>query len=53
MSSRWGAVFIQVLNRTGPLMLKLSGTPYNSRHGDYLFVAMEIIIGLDKLAVHH
>jgi hypothetical protein len=28
MSSLWDAVFIQVLDRTGPLMLKLSGPPY-------------------------
>jgi hypothetical protein len=28
MSSLWDAVFIQVLDRTGPLMLNLSGTPY-------------------------
>jgi hypothetical protein len=28
MYSLWGAVFIQVLDRTGPLMLNLSGTPY-------------------------
>jgi hypothetical protein len=28
MSSLWDAVFIQVLDRTGPLMLHLSGTPY-------------------------
>jgi hypothetical protein len=28
MFSLWDAVFIQVLDRTGPLMLNLSGTPY-------------------------
>jgi hypothetical protein len=28
MSSLWNAVFIQVLDGTGPLMLNLSGTPY-------------------------
>jgi hypothetical protein len=28
MSSLWDAVFIQVLDRTGPLTLNLSGTPY-------------------------
>jgi hypothetical protein len=28
MSSRWDAVFIQVLDRMGPLILNLSGTPY-------------------------
>jgi hypothetical protein len=28
MSSLWVAVFIQVLDRTGPLMLNLNGTPY-------------------------
>jgi hypothetical protein len=28
MSSLWDAVFIQVLDRTGPLMLNLSGTLY-------------------------
>jgi hypothetical protein len=27
MSSLWDAVFIQVLDRTGPLMLNVSGTP--------------------------
>jgi hypothetical protein len=26
--SLWDALFIQVLDRTGPLMLNLSGTPY-------------------------
>jgi hypothetical protein len=30
MSSSWDAVFIQVLDRTGSLMLNLSGTPYIS-----------------------
>jgi hypothetical protein len=29
MSSLWDAVFIQVIDRIGPLMLNLSGTPYN------------------------
>jgi hypothetical protein len=29
MSSLWDAVFIQVLDRRGPLMLNLSGTPYS------------------------
>jgi hypothetical protein len=28
MPSLWDAVFIQVLDRTGPLILNLSGTPY-------------------------
>jgi hypothetical protein len=28
MSSLWDAVFIPVLDRTDPLMLNLSGTPY-------------------------
>jgi hypothetical protein len=28
MSSLWDAVFIQVLDCTGPLMLNLRGTPY-------------------------
>jgi hypothetical protein len=32
MSSPWAAVFIQVLDRTGPLMLNLSGTP-DIKHG--------------------
>jgi hypothetical protein len=32
MSSLWDAVFVQVLDRTGPLMRNLSGTPYIQRH---------------------
>jgi hypothetical protein len=28
MSSLWDAVFIQGVDRTGPLLLNLSGTPY-------------------------
>jgi hypothetical protein len=28
MSFLWDAMFIQVLGRTGPVMLDLSGTPY-------------------------
>jgi hypothetical protein len=30
MSFLWDAAFIQVLDRTGPLMLDRSGTPYVS-----------------------
>jgi hypothetical protein len=30
MSSLWDAVFIHVLDRTGPLMLNLSDTPYKT-----------------------
>jgi phosphosulfolactate phosphohydrolase-like enzyme len=44
MSSLWDTVFIQVLDRTGPLMLNLSGAPdvtYCSKK--YLFsVAMKL-----------
>jgi hypothetical protein len=36
MSSLWDPVFIKVLERTGPLMLNLSETPYSC-----LFCAME------------
>jgi hypothetical protein len=30
MSSLWDAMFIQVLDHTGPLILNLSGTPYTT-----------------------
>jgi hypothetical protein len=36
MSSLWGAVFIQVLDRTGPLMLNLSRTPCRSSRQEVL-----------------
>jgi hypothetical protein len=36
MSSLWDAVFIQVLDRTGPLMLNLNGTPYIIISGSHI-----------------
>jgi hypothetical protein len=55
MSSLWDAVSIQVLGRTGPLMLNLSGTPdkiYSVVHVPYLFVGFFIYRSLIPLFIH-
>jgi hypothetical protein len=39
MSFLWDAVFIQVLDRTGPLMLNLSWTPYKTDTVDIIDTA--------------
>jgi hypothetical protein len=45
MPSLWDSVFIQVLDRTGPLMLNLSGTSYRSIQceKEFLREVMEVL----------